>query len=288
MMTRRFSKSQYKFTNTLSYVEREGTDMPIIFLHGSGFSKEVFLQQFSSKPLANHRLLAVDLPGHGQSNNAINPKETYTYSGLANAIREFILELKINNCIIMGWSLGGQVALELTDNTPQVSGVITCGAAPATNGPLGLIQSMHISKMLLLAGKANFTQQDAEYFEETCFGNLTHKDFTETLKRTDEKMRPNISRSVLYGFGTSQAKRLKNANKPVCLLHGCDENFIRTTYMETLTGSMLYTGETIFIKNSGHASFMDAQSEFDTVLKDFSDAVNLGRIDLGADQKVAI
>jgi len=256
-------------------------------LHGSGFSKEVFAKQFASKTLSHHRLIAVDLPGHGNSKDAQNPKETYSYSGLANSIVEFILELKIDNCIVMGWSLGGQIALELVDNTPQVSGIMTCGSAPAANGALGLIQSMHISRMLLLAGKATFTDQDAKYFEKTCFGDFTNYEFTETLKRTDKAMRPNISKSVLYGAGISQAKRLKNATKPVCLLHGLNENFIRTHYMKTLADPMLYTGETIFLDHSGHAPFVDATAQFDKVLKDFADVVEHGMMDTYSTEKTS-
>ncbi len=285
-MIGKFSKSYYKSTDTLSYVERDGVDLPIVFLHGSGVSKEVFAKQFQSEALKNHRLIAVDLPGHGCSKNADDPKKTYSYSGLASEIRDFIVELNIKDCVLMGWSLGGQVALEMTDNTPQVSGVMTCGAAPAGNGPLGLIQSMHISKMLLLAGKAEFTEEDAKYFEKTCFGELTNQDFTEILQRTDKKMRPNISRSILYGFGVSQAARLKNATKPVCLLHGRDEGFIRTNYMENISNPMLYTGKTVFIENSGHASFLDAAPEFDAVLKEFTDTVDLEKIDLPSKLKM--
>lgn len=285
-MARSSHKILQKSTDTLSYIERDGNHIPIIFLHGSGFSKEVFAKQFASEILADHRLIAVDLPGHGNSENAQNPKETYSYSGLADSIVEFIHELKIENCIVMGWSLGGQVALELVDNTPQVSGIMTCGAAPAANGALGLIQSMHISRMLLLAGKATFTNEDAIYFQKTGLGEFMEYDFTETLKRTDKAMRPNISRSVLYGTGASQAKRLKNATKPVCLLHGLNENFIRTSYMKTLANPMLHKGEPVFLDNSGHAPFADAPSEFDTVLKDFADAVEHGMMDTYSTEKI--
>lgn len=285
-MFENFSKSYYKYTDGLSYAERDGLDMPIIFLHGSGFSKEVFVKQFKSEILKEHRLIAVDFPGHGQSADAVDPKKTYSYSGLANRIRGFIDRLQINDCIVMGWSLGGQAALELIDEAPQVSGIMTCGAAPATNGPLGLMHSMYFSKMLLLAGKAKFTKQDAEYFEKACFGDLTDCEFTEILKRTDKNMRSNISKSVLRSFGTSQATRLKNSTKPVCLLHGRNDGFIKNAYMENISNSMLYSGKTVFMENSGHAPFFDDSLRFDKVLKDFVEVVKDGSLELYSEERM--
>ncbi len=279
MFKREFPNSQFKSTRTLSYLERDGDDMPIVFLHGSGFSKEVFARQFNSKKLTNHRLLAVDLPGHGQSKDAENSIKTYSYAGLAKEILAFVSEKKISNCIVAGWSLGGQIALEMIDNTPLVSGIMAFGAAPAPNGPLGLIQSMHISRILLLAGKAEFTRADAQYFEDACFGKLTNQDFVDTLLRTDRRMRPSISRSVLYGYGLSQKARLEDTKTPVCLLHGRNDPLIKTTYMESLSNPLLFSGKTVIVDNSGHAPFMDAQAEFDTILQNFTEAVASGAME---------
>ncbi|MGI9356992.1 MAG: alpha/beta fold hydrolase, partial [Rhizobiaceae bacterium] len=166
--------------------------------------------------------------------------------------------------------------LELIDATPQILGIMAFGAAPAPNGPFGLIQAMHFSKTLLLAGKAEFSTSDAQYFEEACFGTFADLQFVDTLKRTDKRMRPSVVRNILYGYGMSQKARLEASATPVCLLHGRNEPLIRTSYMESLSNPMLYTGKSIIIENSGHAPFVDAQPEFDRVLKDFADAVTSG------------
>jgi len=42
-----------------------GSEFPVLLIHGSGASKQVFREQFAS-PLADRfRLIAIDLPGHG-------------------------------------------------------------------------------------------------------------------------------------------------------------------------------------------------------------------------------
>ena len=46
-----FSGVELKSCGGLAYLERAGADIPIVFLHGNGFSKEVFANQFLSKRL---------------------------------------------------------------------------------------------------------------------------------------------------------------------------------------------------------------------------------------------
>ncbi|MEM1039303.1 MAG: alpha/beta hydrolase [Pseudomonadota bacterium] len=267
-------------------MDRPGRGTPILFLHGNGFSKEVFSAQFDSDTLADHRLLAVDLPGHGRSKDAEDPKTTYSFAGFAREIEAFVADMGLERCILAGWSLGGQIALEMLDATPAVAGVMAFGAAPAPNGPLGILQSMHLSKILLLAGKGVFTREDAEYFEKACFGDRTTYQFVSTLLRTDPRMRPNLSKSLLYASGVSQKKRLEQSQTPVCLLHGRNEPLIRTSFMQQISAYALYAGQTIVMDDAGHAPFVQAQGEFDAALKTFANAVETKTALAGAPQIV--
>lgn len=250
--------------------------MPIILLHGSGFSKEVFIRQFESKQLKGHHLIAVDLPGHGASPDAIVPKLTYSYSGLAQAVLKQIRILQIEHCIVVGWSLGGQAALEMLDNVPEVAGVMAFGAPPATGGPLGLLRAMIFSKDLLLAGKAKHTLADAIRFEKAALGEYAAGQFVDVIMRTDPNMRPLLSRSILLNAGHNQRELVENASVPVCLLHGELDPFVRKKYMQSVTGDKLFGGETVVFENTGHAPFMEKQKEFDLLLAQFAEAVEIG------------
>jgi pimeloyl-ACP methyl ester carboxylesterase len=65
-------------------------------------------------PLAeNHRLIAFDLPGHGQSSNAPHPARSYTLPGLADACVELLEKLGVTEAIAFGWSLGGHIGIEM-------------------------------------------------------------------------------------------------------------------------------------------------------------------------------
>ena len=261
---------------TLAYSERTGEKLPIVFVHGSGFSKDVFKLQFESRQLSGHHLFAIDLPGHGDSADANDPSAVYSYAGLASVVTDFIERLNIDRCLLVGWSLGGHVAYDMLDTVPQVAGVMAFGAPPAVGGPLGIIRSLHISKNLLLISKAKFTRADAERFERVCLDGHFAGEFVETLCRTDEKMRPCLSRSVMASTGQGQKKRVESARTPICLLQGRHDPVSRTGYMQAFPGQNLFAGRCIIFDESGHAPFVDAADKFDCLLAQFADFAEAG------------
>ncbi|MEO0329092.1 MAG: alpha/beta hydrolase [Pseudomonadota bacterium] len=261
----------------ISAIEKNPDNLrTILFLHGSGFCKEVFEKQFSSLEFDSYRLLAIDFPGHGASSNAKDPAKTYCYAGLAESVLNILEQEEISDCLVAGWSLGGQVALELIDQSPRISGVVAFGAPPAPNGPLGLVRSMKFSKVLLLAGKGQFSDAEAKYFEESCLSGLGEGRFKEALLRSHSEARPNISKNLLYATGQSQLQKLENSKTPVCLMHGEHEPLVRTSFMSGLKADCLYNGETMILENTAHAPFYEAPEVFNGKLKAFCDDVFAG------------
>jgi pimeloyl-ACP methyl ester carboxylesterase len=69
-------------------VEESGQgEIPILMVHGNSFCREVFRHQLHSSLTVNHRLIAFDLPGHGESSNAPDPERTYTVRGACGRYR---------------------------------------------------------------------------------------------------------------------------------------------------------------------------------------------------------
>jgi pimeloyl-ACP methyl ester carboxylesterase len=98
------------------YVHETGNpDAPaIVFLHGIGASGWMWKQQVSA--LSDFHCLAVDLPGHGKSNEIpwVSLKDT------ASQISDIIQSRSANGrAHVVGFSLGGYIALVLLDNYAQ-------------------------------------------------------------------------------------------------------------------------------------------------------------------------
>ncbi|MEP0942398.1 MAG: alpha/beta hydrolase [Rhizobiaceae bacterium] len=270
-------EKQFTTKNGLSVREREAVPAAgtIVFLHGSGFCKDIFDIQFESVSLHNYRLIGIDLPGHGASIDANDPLATYNFAGFAREVEQALVELKVEKCVIFGWSLGGHVALELGKTCAFVRGVMTMGTPPVSSGPLGLVRSMHFSKALLLAGKAKMSRADAELFECYCLGDQSDGRFVQSLMRTDPLMRPALSKATLHDFGPGQLGDVKRANFDICLIHGAQDPFIRTSYMQSIEAPALYRGGAIVYENSGHAPFLAEPERFEMQLLDFHNYVQV-------------
>ncbi|HEV2774607.1 MAG TPA: alpha/beta hydrolase [Solirubrobacteraceae bacterium] len=92
-----------------------GSGEPVIFIHGLSGCWQNWLEQL---PLfaRDHRVIAVDLPGFGQSEM---PAEEISISGYADAIDELMDKLDIETARIVGNSMGGFIGAELAIQHPE-------------------------------------------------------------------------------------------------------------------------------------------------------------------------
>ena len=99
----------------------------------------------------NHRLISFDLPGHGQSSDAIDPGRSYTRPGLADAAVELVDKLGVTEAIVFGWSLGGHIGIEMIPRFPGMRGLMISGAPPVSRNQMS--QGFHASPRQGVAGK---------------------------------------------------------------------------------------------------------------------------------------
>jgi pimeloyl-ACP methyl ester carboxylesterase len=87
-----------------------GNGSPLVLVHGLGSSAAVEFY-FNLEPLAaNHRVLAIDLPGFGHSGK---PVQEYTIDLFVRAVRDLMRSESLEHAAVMGVSMGGRVALGL-------------------------------------------------------------------------------------------------------------------------------------------------------------------------------
>ena len=114
---------------------------PILFIHGNSTSKQIFTHILETHHWQrNHPMFAIDLPGHGDSSDSFTPNETYTQPGYAKAIASWLPHMRLSKLMIVGWSLGGHIALELLamiengelagQDIPEIIGVMIVGSPP--------------------------------------------------------------------------------------------------------------------------------------------------------------
>ena len=107
---------------------------PLLLLHGFTGSVE------SWEPLRiglekYHRVIAVDLPGHGRSSSPADPGR-YSLRRVAADLVRVLDEIGISTATVMGYSMGGRAALHLAAAFPgRISGLILESTSAGVSNP---------------------------------------------------------------------------------------------------------------------------------------------------------
>jgi pimeloyl-ACP methyl ester carboxylesterase len=116
--------------------------------------------------LEGYRVLAPDLPGHGESTN---PPGDHSMGGYASALRDLLLALEIPSATVVGHSLGGGVALQfayqfpayldrlvLVDSGglgPDVSALLRAAALPGADLVIRGLSHRRVTKVATTLGR---------------------------------------------------------------------------------------------------------------------------------------
>jgi len=256
--------------------DTEGSGLPLLFLHGSSTSRKVFERQCRPRLLEKTRILALDLPGDGESDDATDPDVAYTLPGLVDTIEEVLEKLGIGSLAVFGWSLGGNLAIEMLARARMVEGILIAGTPPVAPGLIGLLRGFHASFDLMLASKPQWSERDIERFETNCLGHSATPELRNGLARADGQLRSVFSHSLMRGDGHNQRRAVLDADVPVFIVNGTDDPFIRHSYLAAFENSG-HQRPVIQIEGAGHALFREKPEPFNVVLEQFVDTVRDNR-----------
>ena len=95
-----------------------GAGPAAVLIHGNSSSARAFSKQLDAPVGERFRLVAIDLPGHGVSDNKKDPA-LYSIKNQARSLRAAIDALGLAEARFVGWSMGGHFALELAPDLPR-------------------------------------------------------------------------------------------------------------------------------------------------------------------------
>ncbi|OUJ70426.1 alpha/beta fold hydrolase [Hymenobacter crusticola] len=102
-------------SNLELYYEEYGAGKPLLLLHGFGGCTQNWLP-FTAALAKHHRLLLVDLRGHGYSTN---PGNRFTHREAAQDVLLLLDMLGVEHCSAMGMSSGAMTLLHLATSQPK-------------------------------------------------------------------------------------------------------------------------------------------------------------------------
>ena len=107
--------------------ESEGAGLPILLIASAAGFRRDFAALFEGPLADEHRLLAVDLPGQGDSGEAHDPETAYSLDGYADALLEIVERMGVDRAFVVDASPDGAVGRELMSVFPGMIGLAVVG-----------------------------------------------------------------------------------------------------------------------------------------------------------------
>jgi pimeloyl-ACP methyl ester carboxylesterase len=121
------SAGRYAEVNGMSlYYEIHGKGRPVVLLHGGLGAIEMFGSNLQTLA-KGHQVIAVDLQGHGRTADIDRPLDVRF---MADDIAALIEHLRITRPDIVGYSLGGGIALQMAIRHPDIIGKVVVASTP--------------------------------------------------------------------------------------------------------------------------------------------------------------
>lgn len=178
---------------------------PILLVHGSPGESEIF-DQLATLLNENRRVIAIDLPGFGDSTKQI---PNYSFFAHANYLRDFLNKLNIEKAHVVGFSMGGGVVLSLENISPEKVESITLQSAIGVQeyellGDYSLNHGIHGLQLAAIWALENLTPH---------FGLFDGMGMPYARNFYDSDQRP--LREIL-----------ENTDKPFLIIHGKDDPLV--------------------------------------------------------------
>jgi pimeloyl-ACP methyl ester carboxylesterase len=246
------------------YYEVHGKGEPLVLLHGSFMAITNNWDGWISELSKTRKVIAIEMQGHGRT--ADNLQRDITSENLADDVAALLDYLKISSADLMGYSMGGGVAMQCAIRHPDK--VRKAVIISSTFRSDGAVEGAYESISELTADDFKGSTLDTEYEKLS----PTPKDFPKFVRRMAAMA------SKKYDFG---ADKLKANKTPMFFIHG-DADGIRLAHvaeMFQLKGGGTHgdmgprtASRLAILPDTTHVTLMQRSSLIIPMVNDFLDA----------------
>jgi pimeloyl-ACP methyl ester carboxylesterase len=242
------------------YYEVHGSGDPVVMLHGSFMTITNNWTGWIGELSKTRKVIAVEMQGHGRTADI---KRDFSYENLADDVAALLDHLKIPRADLIGYSMGGGVAMQCAIRHPEkVRKVVSISAVFRHDG-------------LVKEALDAFPQLTAE----TLHSSTIETEYKKLSPTPDEF--PNFVKRVIamalkpYDFG---AERLKATKAPMFFIHG-DADGVRLEHiseMFRLKGDEIHgdlrprsASRLAILPDTTHVTLMERMSTIVPMVNDF-------------------
>lgn len=267
MITRRLRVGSLE----LAWHRSPGRGPAVVLLHGNSCSARSFARQLEGPLGQRLALTALDLPGHGVSADALDPANTYSVPGYAQALLGAVQQLGLERAIFVGWSLGGHVVLEAAPDLPDAGGFMIIATPPFAHPP-DLAAAFHPHPILPTLFAAELTPGQQGAFVEAVYSRAGNEEeeLLADLRRTDGRARAALAASITPGSYRDEIEVMRTLDRPLAVAIGAADPLVNRDYLVRLAPPTLWRSALQIIPNAGHAPHWENAPEFDVMLETFA------------------
>lgn len=276
------------------YDTGESNKPTLVFIHGNSASMRVFHEQIRFFK-DHYRIVALDLPGHGQSFKLedmdldqrvehLLGEVLYSLSGMIAAANQALTQINVHKAHFICWSLGGHVAYGLANDNPDIAASITSiGSPPVRFSRKGLADGFKpwfletllpawieeptrypVEENLKIAEEFNMPEATAQYFaEDTTNADPSLRKYL--FINLDDGDDPCYMMSEIDGHHFAKTTKL-----PLFLIAGDQDTGINSHYIASFKDQLNHPKSKVYIVKDGHhAPFATHADECHKLVHDF-------------------
>ncbi|SBT41180.1 alpha/beta fold hydrolase [Micromonospora auratinigra] len=254
-----------------------GTGPPVVLIHGIGRTLDDFTDQ--QEALArDHRVLSVDLPGHGGSAPLDAP---HTLPALARAVAEFLDATGVTGgAHLVGSSLGGAVAMRLAVDRPDRAAslvlVNSAGFGREVTFALRVLALRPLARLLLRPHPAVTRRTERAIFHDPSY--VTEVRLSTALAAAREPHAARVMLELVGSLGTFRGVRpqwraellaeVAALGLPTLVVWGDRDRILPVQHL-TRAGRQFPHARTHLFPDTGHMPQIERAAEFETLVRGF-------------------
>lgn len=273
-----------------------GSGDPLVIIHGNQ-SSSIFVEPIIEDFKDDYEVFAPDMAGFGDSSYKTDHEEI---SDWAQDIIEFIEALGLEKVVLMGWSLGGAVAIKLATMRDDLLEKLVIMASSSVKGfpmfetvngvvnihkPIYKREDVIKDPNLIIPVSQALKNQDLNFFKTVWSLTIYNKNkpdeerFDQLMKETLKErcfvdcsvaliqMNVTNEKSVVEGDGT-----IDNIKTPVYWIHGRDDLVVNLDVAKDSKDYFKNFQKLYIIDDAGHSAFTDQREEFNQILEEILEA----------------
>lgn len=237
-----------------------GQGEPLLLIHGFLESSSIW-EKIISEVSGKHKVITLDLPGHGKSENLDTVLSMET---AAEIIHELLKKENIINIKVMGHSLGGYIALALVELYPDlVNELFLLNSTALPDAPKRRSNRNKALKIIQSRKQHFITTTLNSLFSETSktiYQTQIHELLEEATQISEQALQNTI---VGMRDRKDRTEVLANFSKPRTIIASSQDPIIPITDQKQLAK---FSGSYLFILKGGHMSWMENNAEIVKIL----------------------